>query len=267
MKTLAVLTVATRHYYEYWERMVRSAEHNLCDDIKVNFHVFTDRYDSVSNFRPTSPHVTVTPHEIENFGWPEATIKRYQIILKFQEEFTEDYLLHLDADMLFKTSLSTLFEELDLEKEITLVLHPGYYRPKRLLRIKFYLQYPRYSLVDCKLKLKLGGVGAWETNKKSRAYVARKYRKHYFCGATWFGPRSKVLEFSDTLAKNVDIDMNSGIMAKWHDESHLNHWAAENNFNILPPSFCFDPTMPQLRKLKEFIRAVDKKKDISSSKI
>ena len=259
MKTLAVLTVATRHYYEYWEKMVMSAEENMCKDIKINFHVFTDRYSSADNFKPKSSSVNVIPHEIANLGWPEATIKRYQIISNFREEFTEDYLLHLDADMLFKTSLSALYDELQQDNEIRLVVHPGYYRPKRLIRIKFYFQNLRYLIIDLKLKLKIGGIGAWETNKKSKAYVSRKKRKRYFCGATWFGPRLKVLDFCDNLARNVESDASFGIIAKWHDESHLNQWAAENDFKVLSPRFCFDPTMPQLKQLNEFIRAVDKR--------
>jgi hypothetical protein len=260
MKSLGVLTIATRHYYQYWEQMICSAEANYNNEIRINFHVFTDQCKSASEFKFTSPNLNVIPHQIDELGWPEATLKRYEIITNHRESFAEDYLLHLDADMLFKAPLSSLCNELENQNLMTLVRHPGFYRPEGLRKISFYINNPSYIPRDLKANITLGGLGAWETEKKSKAYVPRKLRSDYFCGATWFGPKEKVLDFCKDLGSKVDADRTYGIIARWHDESHLNQWATLNEFKALTPEFCFDPTFPQLQHLNEIIRAVDKQK-------
>ena len=55
-------------------------------------------------------------------------------------------------------------------------------------------------------------------------------------------------------------------MAAWHDESHLNNWAANNTFIELGPAFCYEPTYPQLALINPIIMAVDKK-DSTKKKI
>jgi hypothetical protein len=260
MKSLGVLTIATRQYFKYWEQMIRSAEENFSNEIIINFHVFTDQYNSALEIALTSPYLNVIPHQIDDLGWPEATLKRYEIITNHKESYSEDYLLHLDADMLFKAPLSSLCSELEKQNIVSLVRHPGFYRPEGVRRILFYIGNPRFVPRDLKAKLSLGGIGAWETDIKSNAYVPRNLRSNYFCGATWFGPKAKVLDLCQNLSSNVDADRESGITAKWHDESHLNRWATINEFNALKPNFCFDPTFPQLQQLEEIIRAVDKRK-------
>lgn len=259
MKSLGVLTIATGNYYKYWEEMIRSAEVNYSGDLLVNFHVFTDQYMMASELKFKSPHLNVIPHQIENLGWPEATLQRYKIISNYSECFTEDFLLHLDADMLFMAPLKVLFNELDYKNQMTLVRHPGFYRPQGFKLALFYFRNPSFIVRDLKAKITLGGLGSWETEKKSKAYVPRDLRIHYYCGATWFGPRTQVLKFCKDLGSNVDADKTIGVIARWHDESHLNQWAALNEFRSLPPKFCFDPMFPQLQHLEEIIRAVDKR--------
>jgi hypothetical protein len=260
MKSLAILTVATRHYFDYWEKMIRSAEENYSGEININFHVFTDHHESSRLIKFKSPFLNVVTHRIEELGWPEATLKRYEIILNHQDSYTEDFLLHLDADMLFKSPLIFLANQLDGQNMMNLVRHPGFYRPKRSKKFLFYLKNQRYILRDIKAQILFGGLGSWERDENSQAFVPRNLRKEYFCGATWFGPRVKFLEFCADLESSVQADFVSGKMARWHDESHLNRWAAYNEYIALTPSFCFDPSFPQLRNLNEFIRAVDKDK-------
>jgi hypothetical protein len=84
-------------------------------------------------------------------------------------------------------------------------------------------------------------------------------RKEYVCGGVWFG---RQIEFRDIVKKieNLrfrDLDIRLGLPI-WHDESYLNKWASENNFNLLSSSFCFNTEYPWIKHLKPVIIAVDK---------
>jgi hypothetical protein len=109
------------------------------------------------------------------------------------------------------------------------------------------------------MTIRVGGIGAWEMRPQSAAFVPRECRTQYFCGGTWFGPRHDIGEMLKGLSNQVSEDKNNGMIAKWHDESHLNKWANENRHTVSSPELCFDETYPQLKKLKPSIIAVRKK--------
>ena len=62
----------------------------------------------------------------------------------------------------------------------------------------------------------------------------------------------------EDLAQKVSEDSSNGVMAKWHDESHLNKWSSQNQHEVLGPNFCFDTTYPQLIDLQPLILAIRK---------
>ena len=62
----------------------------------------------------------------------------------------------------------------------------------------------------------------------------------------------------DQLSFNVQEDTNRGIMAIWHDESHLNQWAANNYHGDESPRLCFDETYSHLSSLDPIVHAVRK---------
>ena len=60
------------------------------------------------------------------------------------------------------------------------------------------------------------------------------------------------------LEKNINMDLGNGYIAKFHDESPLNSFVANKDFNVLAPEFCFEPRYPQLKGLTAKVLAVDK---------
>jgi len=260
-KSLGVLTVATNIYIEYWREMATSfnAKTKLSDNVVL--HVFTDQIKEVDRVRAELKNILVVGHEIPNYQWPEATLFRYKIIDRFAEELSEDLLMHLDADMLINQSPQSLIQKVSITDQICLISHPGYWRPKGLLaRVVFYKKNFSFFVNDIRMSLKIGGLGSWETDKNSSAYVPRQQRRNYVCGGTWFGERYSFLKMVSTLSRNVTTDLNENRIAVWHDESHLNFWASQNSYTLLDPELCFVPTYPQLHGLNPVITAVDKKK-------
>ena len=145
----------------------------------------------------------------EPLGYPNETLRRYNTFMT-QEALLRsyDYLFYSDADM----KLIAPVKPGDIcSGGITATLHPGYF----------------------------GNSGTPERNPKSTAYIDRDATNHYFCGGFNGGTSKAYMDMAATIAKNVDTDAANGIIAVWHDESHLNRYLYENPpARILTPSFC-----------------------------
>jgi hypothetical protein len=258
--SLGVLTVATNVYIDYWREMAFSFNANIKLNEKVVLHVFTNQIDQVEKFKAELKNVRVVGHEIANYKWPEATLLRYRIFEEFARELPEEFLMHLDADMVINQPPLEIILKALTKSPICLVSHPGYWRPKKLIdRSHLYRKNARFFLNDLRMMFKSGGLGSWETDKNSVAYVARRYRRNYVCGGIWFGEKNSFLKLVSELSHNVEVDSERNRIAVWHDESHLNYWASKNLYHLLDPELCFDSTYPQLEGLIPTITAVDKK--------
>lgn len=255
------MTVATNIYFDYWKRMVISADERSNQSDRITFYVFTEQVQRIDEFSDTLRNVEVRGYEVGPYGWPDATILRYQIFSKNFSKMKTNILMHLDADMILASNPWESVRRLVANEKICLIQHPGYWRSKGLQGVVFYLMHPLTALKDLYMKISLGGLGAWETRPQSKAFVPRGSRKQYFCGATWFGPREVIREMLDELSYQVSDDRKINLIAKWHDESHLNEWAIENRHNTSSPELCFDETYPQLKKLIPSIIAVRKNKE------
>ena len=144
------------------------------------------------------------------------------------------------------------------ENEIILISHPGFYRPPWKLRLFLYFRDPYLLASDIYMKIRTGGIGAWEKNKDSSAYVMRQKRANYICGGFWGGDKKMILALTTVLENEVIKDLKNGIVAKWHDESHLNSWASKNKFRLENPSYCHDSTYQNIGHLEKIITAVRK---------
>ena len=259
--SIGIATLATNRYADHWKRLAKTVELNFHAGDQVTMHVMTDQVDSVLEFSRSLTRIKVNAIEVEPLGWPEAPLQKFQSIVNAQHHLDQEVLIHLDADMLI-----TDFQDTDLKSEqwingMALVRHPGYRRARLATRTRNYLESPSLIVRDSFRIMKEGGIGTWETSQESTAYVPRRLRTTYVCGATWMGKHDSFLETAQLLAANTQIDTSNGIIAKWHDESHLNWFASTHSCSILDSDLCFVENKKTLGDLIPKIIAVEKLDD------
>lgn len=261
LPTVGVITVATNRYVDYWMQLARSADIHFFPGHEVTLHVFTDQVSEINAFISTLSRVHVNVIGIPPLLWPEATLLRYELMDSHRNQLSQNILVHLDADMQL---VSDLGNELDPSKwvnGICLVRHPGYRRPGGINRAKLYFKHPGISLRDIYSIIKFGGIGRWETDPNSAAFVSRSKRGTYVCGGTWFGLHEEFLSMVHLLATNTRRDLDNGIIAVWHDESHLNSYFAVTETSLLDSDYCFADKFPSLAGVSPRILAVEKNDD------
>jgi len=247
-KSIAIVTVATNIYLEYWKDMVISLDREIMPNKKIVSYVFTDQPELAKSYQSLLRNLIIFPIKIPPYGWPDATIRRYEIFSEFSSQINEDVIIHLDADMLVLSDIYQDFIEAAEKSPIILVAHPGFWGLTPNLRQKVKKLFSQTQ----------NALGSWESRAISKAYVPVQDRRTYVCGGVWAGRREEFFRLTEQLADQVNTDFNNSVMAVWHDESHLNNWASKNDYLLLSPSFCFVADYVHLSGLKPKILAVEK---------
>ncbi len=197
---VGLLVVATGKYINFVPPLVESARKHFCPDHTITYFVFTD------GSLPAADDIVCLPHT--RLGWPYDTMMRCAAYYQYRDMFDDmDYLFALDADMLF---VDTVGDEILGERVAT--IHPGF----------------------------VGKRGTYETRSESNAHVAPDEGKYYFAGGFHGGNSKEFLKLVHTMLTNINEDLENGVVAVWHDESHLNRYFIDNPPTvILNPSYCY----------------------------
>lgn len=145
---------------------------------------------------------------MEHKPFPYPTLMRYHQFNKQKDILkTFDYIFYCDVDMLF---CGPVGDEI-LSDGLTACIHP--FVESRSFKNTF------------------------ELNKESTAYT--EDIKTYCCGGFQGGTSEAFLNMSQTIADNIDIDLDKGIVARWHDETHYNKYLTLNKpSKILSRDYC-----------------------------
>ena len=260
-RSIGVLMVATNDYLTLWKRTAISLDQVLKDhQYQVRIHLFTNLYEEAAEWSLNHlQNLEVKTHKIKGWGWPEATLLRYEFFSAAAKLIVEDVLIYLDSDMDVRKNFLDELNPSAWKNGIAVVRHPGFVTPSGIEGFRTRLKSPSTMIQDLKkIRSLISGFGGWETNQKSEAYLPRKFRKTYVHGAIWFGLREPILDLCRILSQRTQTDLNNSVIACWHDESHLNWYAATTDVSFLDNRFSGAPSYKHLDQWPSYVDSVYK---------
>ncbi len=200
MKKIAMLYICTGKYEIFWDKFYETCQKHFYPDAEKEYFVFTDS-ERVLRCKLAGVH---TYYQAKS-GWPYDTLLRYQWFCTVQDALAPfDYCYYVNANSEFLRDVTEAQIPYPTESEpLVLSLHPRYYHD-----------------LD-------GSECSPERRAESRAYVAPGTPCRAHCGAFWGGTRDAVLEMCRTLRDRTAEDLADGVIAVWHDQSHLIKYATE----------------------------------------
>lgn len=203
---IAILYICTGKYHVFWDKFYASAQKKLFPHAEKHFFVFSDaprellaRDDMTYIYQP-------------KLGWPYDTLQRYHMFSRILDRLRQyDYIFFFNANVVF---LQEITEDIlpTQEEGLLVVQHPGYYAVKP-------------------------SDFTYERNSRSTAYIPLWKGKYYICGGVNGGTSQAYIKLIQDLVKAIDTDIWHGIVAVWHDESHINKYILDRPHKMLPPSY------------------------------
>ena len=245
--TIGLMTMATGRYIELLDALLDSARRYFFSGAPVTTFVFTDAPQVAAG-------ATLLP--IEHEPWPMVTLKRFHYFTRYAQALSAmDYLFYIDADMRF---VAPCAEEIlpSAGEGLVAVQHPDFYRGHRGIGSRFFdaLSGGRWSSRPLPHRTL-----PFERDPRSRACIPDERHRVYYYGAFNGGESAAYLSMAASLRDAVDDDLSRGVIAVWHDESHLNAYLCGRSPKVLTPIYAYPQSgYPHLRHLKPVILALDK---------
>jgi histo-blood group ABO system transferase len=199
---ICIVTIATNKYIQFVERLLNDVDQYFLNGHDIECLLFTDHEVEASD--------NVKVSQISHKPWPEPALKKYNYI-NSQSEYLKkfDYIYLFDSDVGILDNVGD-----EVLQELVGVLHP-------------------YKIMESK------EIYPYEKRKQSTAYISDENHNRYYAAAFVGGKSQNFLKMSKIISERVDQDEKNGIIAKWHDESHLNKYFNENPPVSLSPSYMF----------------------------
>ncbi len=210
-KNVAILYIATGRYITFWDEFYPAMEKYFLPNHKKTYFIFTD--DTVKTF----PNNVIRVYQ-EQLPWPNITLYRYRFFQNVASQLKDfDYIFFLNGNLIPQRIVD---EEIlpNRKQRLMFTEHPGFYNFQGLLDFPY------------------------DRNAQSKAFVPENEGSYYVMGGFWGGVSDAVLEMIHTLNLRTDEDASNGIVARWHDESHLNRYLIDYMKNggnplILTPQY------------------------------
>lgn len=208
---VAVLYICTGKYNVFFKEFYKSSEQHLLNGIaEREYFVFTDNLNLI---RASNVHLI---YKICN-GFPKDSLFRFEMFLGIKEQLKAfDYIYFFNSNAQFLRSVG---KEILPNPPVKLVGAEWPVKRKPFNHPAFY---------------------PYERRKESLAYISSHEKEPYiyYMGGVNGGCAKEYLEMIETLARNIRSDYNNGIIARVHDESHINKYFRTHKCKILPPEYC-----------------------------
>jgi hypothetical protein len=201
MKKIAINIIATNKYITFLDELCRGISENFNQDDDITAIIYTN-LDIPESLIFDNPFIKFKKSEITHEPWPFTTLRRFQYFLQ-EKEFLDscDYSYYIDAD----SRIIRKIDDLIFPNDGTIgTIHPCLY----------------------------GGVGTPERNPASKAYIHTSSNNRYYCGGFFGASGKNFTKMSEEISGNINDDLSRGIIAIWHDESHLNRYFFYNQPQI-----------------------------------
>ena len=187
---IALVNIATNKYINFLPNLYTGADKNFLPDHEVDYILFTNM-----DFEIKGSKRNIKKVKIQHREWPYMTLHRYKFFTQANDILSNyDYIFYSDVDMHFVSPVKD-----EILVRFLAVQHPGYFKsPKQAF--------------------------SYERNLRSTAGMKYEDGDFYYAGGFNGGTSKEFLKMSNILDKNIDIDEEEKIIAKWHDESHLNKY-------------------------------------------
>lgn len=194
MKKLAVLYICTGKYEIFWNQFHSECEKSFYPEINKHYFVFTDSQTIIQ-----SKDETVTAYYQIKTGWPYDTLLRFQWFMSIQDQLRNfDVCYYFNANSSFRHIVTEdIIPFPTKDKPILLWCHPN-------------------SFDD-----ELGESAHPERNPQSTAYIPEGIRCRCYGGGFFGGRSDAFINMCQELRDNIQQDLSKGIVAIWHDQSHL----------------------------------------------
>jgi len=195
---VAVLIVSTGKYADLLlEKQIQSVLDHWHSSPGVDVFVWTDREINLE-----SGKLFFLEHR--NSRWPVSTYERPELFLSRACIFEGyDYLFTIDADLLVIGEVTA-----QINGDLVAMLHPGY-----------------FLVPDQQASL------PYERNPQSTAFIDPKEANQngrYYQGCFYGGRTGQVVRMWRDIKENLERDLANGIVAIYHEESHLNRYLRTN---------------------------------------
>ena len=204
---IAIVYICTGKYEMFWDDFYYTCKKNFYPQNEKHFFVFTD-----SNRIIEKHEENVTIIYQKKAGWPFDTLLRYNWFCMVQDKLLKyDYCYYFNANtkLIKKTNES-------------IIPFPSFERPL-LLNIHSHM----YDDVT-------GELFQPERNSCSKAYIPDGSYCRAYSGGFFGGKSEAFVKMCTVLRDWINEDLENGIIAIWHDQSHLQKYAVNNPHCIVP---------------------------------
>lgn len=197
---IALLYICTGKYHIFFKDFYESCEKYFIPEAEKTYFVFSDHQELARYDRVRFVH-----KECE--GFPNDSLFRFRTFLTVESELEAfDYVFFFNSNMQFVTPV---------DKSVLPKENDGYLC---CLDADYDKIYPHPCFYP------------YERRKQSLAYVPRGLKQYrYYHGGVNGGRTKEYLGMCRTLMENIEKDYQNGIIALYHDESHINKFFTERS--------------------------------------